>query len=75
MVGGVEGRGRWVWGKALSIILRAAYAIGVLVYVAFYTEGFSLFQEVVVLLVAIIVYGAAESIIRITRGSRGHWWL
>lgn len=57
MVGGVEGRGRWVWGKALSIILRAAYAIGVLVYVAFYTEGFSLFQEVVVLLVAIIVYG------------------
>ncbi len=74
MVQGVEGRGRWVWGKALSIILRAAYAIGVLVYVAFYTEGFSLFQKVVVLFVALIIFSAAESIVRVSRHGRGGWW-
>ncbi len=66
---------RWVWRKVLSIVLRTAYAVGVLIYVTFYTNGFTLFQKLVVLLVAIIIYGATESIVRVFRGGRSHWWL
>ena len=42
--------------KVLSIVLRAAYAIGVLLYIAFYTDNFNTFQKIVVLLVALIIY-------------------
>ena len=70
-------RGR-VWTRVLSIIVRSAFAVAVLIYVAFYTGDFTLFQKLVVLLVAIIVYGAAESIVRVIRGGRGGmmhgWW-
>lgn len=61
-------RGR-VWTRVLSITARAAFAIAVLIYVAFYTEDFTLFQKLVVLLVAVILYGAAESIVRAVRGA------
>lgn len=75
MVERVEGQGRRVLGRVLSIILRSAYAIGVLIYVAFYTSQFTPFQKAVVLLVALIIFGAAESIVRISRHGRGGWWL
>ena len=62
----------------LGIILRAAYAIGVLVYVAFYTGDFTLFQKAVVLLVAFIIYESAKAIVHLVRpGSRRMkygWW-
>ncbi len=74
MVERVEGQGRRVLGKVLSIILRSAYAIGVLVYVAFYTGQFTLFQKVVVLFVALIIFGAVESVVRVSRHGRGGWW-
>ncbi len=74
MVERVEAQGRRVLGKVLSIILRSAYAIGVLVYFAFYTSQFGLFQKIVVLLVALIISGAAESIVRISWHGRGKWW-
>jgi hypothetical protein len=70
----MERPNRRVLGKVLSIVLRSAYAIGVLVYVAFYTNNFSDFQKIVVLLVALIIYGAAESILRVARGGRWGWW-
>ena len=66
------------WTRILGIFLRTAYAIGVLVYVAFYTDGFTLFQKLVVLLVAFIVYEAAKGIIRLVRPGhtrpRYGWW-
>ncbi len=59
------------WPAILGIILRAAYAVGVLVYVAFYTSDFTLFQKLAVLLVAFIVYAAAKAIIHVAwPGSR-----
>lgn len=66
------------WSSVLGIILRAAYAVGVLVYVAFYTGNFTFFQKLVVLLVAFIIYGTVKSIIHIVRPGRRRikysWW-
>ncbi len=66
------------WLAVLGIVLRAAYAVGVLVYVAFYTGNFILFQKLVVLLVALIIYGAARGIIHVVRPGRRRikygWW-
>ncbi len=64
--------------RVLELALRAAYAIGVLVYVGFYAEDFTLFQKLVVLLVAIVVYQAAKAIVRVARPGhrrfRYGWW-
>ncbi len=66
------------WIRVLGLALRAAYAIGVLVYVGFYTEDFTTFQKLVVLLVAFIVYQAAKGIVHVARPghrrSRYGWW-
>ncbi len=66
------------WLAVLGIVLRAAYAVGVLVYVAFYTGNFSFFQKLVVLLVALIIYGAARGIIHAVWPGRRRikygWW-
>ncbi len=51
----------------MRIIAKAAYAIAVLVYVAFYASGFTTFQKVVVLLVAIILYWTVKAIIHVVR--------
>lgn len=64
-----ETRGK-VWTRVLSIILRSTYAIGVLVFVAFFTDNFSTFQRIVVLLVALIVYAAVESVYKVVRADR-----
>ncbi len=66
------------WPAVLGIILRAAYAVGVLVYIAFYTGNFTFFQKLVVLLVAFIVYGTVKAIIHVVRPDRRRikysWW-
>ncbi len=61
-----------------TIITLAAFLAGSLVYVAFYTSGFSLFQKIVVVLVAFIISVALVSIAWVTwagrRGMiRGEW--
>ncbi len=67
-----------IWLAVLGIVLRMAYAIGVLVYVAFYTDTFSLFQKLAVLLVALIIYEAAKAIVHAawpsSRRMRSGWW-
>lgn len=47
----------------LTILVLASFLAGSLYYVAFYTEGYSLFQKVAVILIALIVAVAAVSIV------------
>ena len=61
-----------VWRVVLTIITLAAFLAGSLIYVAFYTGGFSLFQKIVVVLVALIIAGTIVSIAWVTwAGRRG----
>ncbi len=73
-----EGTGENAWVKVFGLALRAAYGVGVLVYVGFYTEDFTLFQKLVVLLIAFIVYQAGKAIVHVAspgrRGIRYGWW-
>lgn len=67
-----------VWRVVLTIVTLAAFLAGSLIYVAFYTGGFSLFQKIVVVLVALIIAGTIVSIAWVTwagrRGMlRGQW--
>jgi hypothetical protein len=67
-----------VWRIVVTIIALAGFLAGSLVYVAFYTSGFSLFQKVVVVLVAFIISVTVVSIAWVTwagrRGMiRGEW--
>ncbi len=61
-----------------TIITLAGFLIGSLVYVGFYTAGYSLGQRIVVVLVALIIALAAISIMWVTfAGRRGwirNWW-
>ena len=67
-----------VWRIVLTIITMAGFLIGSLIYVAFYTSGFSLFQKIVVVLVALILAGTIVSIAWVTwagrRGMIKSWW-
>lgn len=61
----------------LSIITLSAFLIGSLIYVGFYTVGFSLGQRIIVVLVALILAFTALSVMWITwAGRRGMigWW-
>ena len=61
----------------LSIITLAAFLVGSLIFVGFYTSGYDLFQKIVVVLVAMIIAFAALAIVWVTwagrRGMMG-WW-
>lgn len=48
---------------AASVLLPALVLIGSLIYVAFYSSGYSLFQKIVIVIIALIVICAAESIL------------
>ncbi len=44
-----------VWRVALTIGIVAAFLVGSLLYVGFYAEGYSLFQKIIVVVVALVV--------------------
>lgn len=56
-----------------SIIILAGFLVGSLIYIAFYTSGFSLFQKVVVFIVAFIIAVAAIAIMWVTWAGRRGW--
>ncbi len=58
------------WEKILGIVVNTIFAVGVLVYVAFYTQSFDSFQKIVVLFVALIIYAAARALLRIAFHNR-----
>ncbi|OLD04878.1 MAG: hypothetical protein AUJ07_02605 [Crenarchaeota archaeon 13_1_40CM_3_53_5] len=66
------------WMAIFGIIVRTAYVVGVLYYVAFTASGFDAFQKLVVLIIAAIIYGAASAIIHVAwpgRRRRAWSWL
>jgi uncharacterized membrane protein YoaK (UPF0700 family) len=58
------------WEKVVWIVVNTIFAVGVLVYVAFYAQSFDDFQKIVVLLVAVIIYAAARALLRIAFRTR-----
>ena len=62
----------------LTIITLAGFLVGSLIYVAFYTSGFDLYQKTVVVLVALIIAVTIVALVWVTwagrRGMiRGEW--
>lgn len=61
-----------VWMSALSALIPAILLIGALVYVAFYSTGYSIFQKIVIVIIALIVVAVAEALLWLAwAGSRG----
>ncbi|MDE1860961.1 MAG: hypothetical protein KGH72_04575 [Candidatus Micrarchaeota archaeon] len=52
-----------LWMSVVAILIPAVILIGALIYVAFYTSGYSLFQQIVIIIVALIVVAVAEAIL------------
>ena len=63
MAKGTISQSEMVWMSALALLIPVIILIGSLIYVAFYANGYSLFQKIVLLLVALIVVGAAEGLL------------
>jgi hypothetical protein len=61
-----------VWRIILTILIPALLLIGAFVYVAFYANGYDLFQKIVIVVVALIASGAIISILWVTwAGGKG----
>ncbi len=61
-----------LWRTVFTILALASFLIGSLVYVAFYTSGYTLFQKIAVVLIALIAALTVISIIWVTwAGRRG----
>ena len=52
-----------VWMSAVSVLIPAILLILALVYVAFYASGYSLFQKVIIVIIALIVIAVAEALV------------
>lgn len=61
------------WKGIVSIIAGAGFLVGLLTYVGFYTSGLTTFQQIVIVLVALILAGAVVSIVSLVWG-KGRWW-
>ena len=56
-----------------TIVTLAVFLIGTLIYVGFYTNGYSLFQKIVVFLVGFILAIAVVSIMWVAWAGRRGW--
>ena len=56
-----------------TIVIFTGFLVGSLVYVGFYTGGYSLGQRIIVVLVALIIAIAAIAIMWVTWASRRGW--
>jgi hypothetical protein len=65
--------GGLVWRTVLTVIVLAGALVGSLWYVAFEAKGFSLFQQLAVVLIAFIIAVAIVSIVWITWAGRRGW--
>ena len=52
-----------VWMSVVSTLIPAILLIAALVYVAFYANGYSLFQKIVVVVICLIVICVAEALL------------
>lgn len=63
MAKGKVSQGEIVWMSVVAILIPAILLIGTLIYVAFYSNGYSLFQKIVIVIIALIVIGVAEAVL------------
>jgi hypothetical protein len=63
MAKGTVSQGEMVWMSIVAILIPAILLVAALIYVAFYANGYSLFQKVVIVIVALIVVGVAEALL------------
>jgi hypothetical protein len=56
-----------------TILIFTAFLVGSLIYVGFYTSGYSLFQRIVVVLVALILAIATIAIMWVSWAGRRGW--
>ncbi len=72
MAKGKVSRSELMWMSVLSVLIPAIILVGALIFVAFYVNGYSLFQKVVLLLVALIAIGVLEALLwMVWAGKRG----
>jgi len=63
MAKGTVSQGEMVWMSVVAMLIPAVLLIGSLIYVAFYATGYSLFQKIVIVIVALIAVGVAEALL------------
>jgi hypothetical protein len=63
MAKGRVSQGELMLMSALSVLIPAMLLVGALTFIAFYANGYSLFQKLVLLLVALIVVGVLEALL------------
>ncbi len=56
-----------------TILVFTAFLVGSLIYVGFYTSGYTLFQRIVVVLVALILATATVAIMWVSWAGRRGW--
>lgn len=65
--------GGLVWRTVMTIIIAALFLIVSLIYVGFYANGYTLFQKIVVVIIAIIIAWTIIAVFWITwAGKRGY---
>jgi hypothetical protein len=70
----VDKTGRGLVGRIIgTVITFTAFLVGTLIYVGFYTSGYSLFQKIVVFLVGFILAVAVIAIMWIAWAGRRGW--
>jgi uncharacterized membrane protein YdbT with pleckstrin-like domain len=62
-----------VWRIIGTILTLTAFLVGTLIYVGFYTDGYSLFQKIVVFLVGFILAIAVVAIMWVAWAGRRGW--
>jgi hypothetical protein len=65
-------QGEMVGMAIAAVLIPAIILVASLIYVAFYASGYSLFQKIVIVLIALIVIGVAEALLWMAwAGSKG----
>lgn len=76
MAKGRVSQGEMEWMSILSVLIPAIVFVASLIYVAFYAIGYTLFQQIVIVVIALVVIGVAEALLwMIWAGGKGlmHW--
>ncbi len=70
MAKGTVSQGEMIFMTVVAMLIPAVLLIGSLVYTAFYANGYTLFQKIVVVIIALIIVGVAECILWVVWAGR-----
>lgn len=59
----VVDQGEMVGMSIIAILIPAIILVLTLIYVAFYANGYTLFQKIVIVIIALVVVGVAEALL------------